>query len=105
MRLCSPENRRPWGTRIRLEYMFSRAQCEPDASRLPIPRIGPSVPSALHADGECLRYLICLPSGSALERLERTCLIEMQHGIELVRHPRPEVVAHALGFRAVHLPD
>src|SRR5258708_13576212 len=102
MRLCSPENRRPWGTRIRLEYMFSRAQCEPDASRLPIPRIGPSVPSALHADGECLRYLICLPSVSALERLARTCLLEMQHRCEPVLHPPPQVWPPALPFSAVN---
>src|SRR5258708_12827470 len=100
MRLCSPENRRPWGTRIRLEYMFSRAQCEPDASRLPIPRIGPSVPSALHADGECLRYLICLPSGSPLERLEPTCLIQMPPALHPARPPPPQHVSPLLRFRA-----
>jgi hypothetical protein len=46
-----------------------------------------------------------LPPGRALQWLDRACLVDMDHGIELVRHPSPEVVAGALGLRAIDDPD
>jgi hypothetical protein len=59
----------------------------------------------LHLKGERLRHLARLPCGGVLERFDRPRLIEVEHGIELVRQPCQEVVAQALGFGTVDDPD
>src|SRR5437667_5476362 len=43
--------------------------------------------------------------GTALERLDRPRLVEVQHGVELIGEPRVEVVARALGFGKINDSD
>src|SRR5215831_18390812 len=59
----------------------------------------------LHLEGERLRRLPHLPFGGVLEWFDCLRFIEVQHGVELVRQPRPKVMAQALGFGQVDDPD
>jgi hypothetical protein len=50
----------------------------------------------LHAVGAGLRGLPWLPLRGALQWLDRTGCIEVEHGIELIRQPHVEVMADPL---------
>ena len=52
-----------------------------------------------------LRQFAAVPFRGALERLERAALIEMNHGVELLREPRREVMAPAFRLRPVNDAD
>src|SRR5689334_20972768 len=56
---------------------------------------------SLHAGGIRLRHLASLPTGRALEWLDRTCLVEVDDCIELRGQPRAQVMAHALGVGSI----
>src|SRR5215216_5460012 len=80
----------------------------PTHSSRGISLIGNASPRLLNAGRECLRYftrLPCLPTRGALQRLDRSRLVEMNDGIELLWQPRVEVVTLALRLRAVDDPD
>src|SRR6202022_627892 len=61
--------------------------------------------SRLHREREGLRHLSRFPFRRGFERFDCPRLIEMEHGVELVRQTRPEVVALALGVRTVNTAD
>src|SRR4051812_8396811 len=61
-------------------------------------------PVYLHPSGERLRRLFRRPGG-ALQRHQGAGLVEMDHGVELVGHVGLEVMALALGLRAVDHAD
>src|ERR1700681_3864085 len=86
---------------------FPASSAEPAAKRTrrssPFDPIGPS--HGLDRKGEGFRYLARLPFGGVLQWFNRPRLIEVKYGVELVRQPRLEVVAHPLGFGTVDHPD
>src|ERR1700704_4550166 len=65
----------------------------------------PAVLPRLHREREGLRHFSRFPFRRGFERFDCPRLIEMEHGVELVRQTRPEVVALALGVRTVNHAD
>jgi hypothetical protein len=68
---------------------------------------GSSVPRGGVSAGERIgfRKFSLLPAGCPFERLDRARLVDVDHGVELVRHACREVVALPLGFRPVDHTD
>src|SRR2546421_11943627 len=56
----------------------------------------------LYPKGECFHRFAGLPFGRALERLDRTGFVDVDHGVELVSQTSPKIVALALRSRAIY---
>src|SRR5688500_16749936 len=59
----------------------------------------------LHRERIRLRHFTHFPRRRPLERLDRACLVVMQHRIELPWQRCPEIVTEALRLRPVDDPD
>ena len=60
---------------------------------------------ASNARRKCLGRFLGDPAGAAIERFERSRLVDMNHRVELARQHRLEAVTDALGFRQVYDAD
>ena len=98
----------PGQAQIALERYRARRDADQALVACPFPCVyhrlasGTSLPmrvSPFTLQRERLRHLARLPLGRVLQRFDRPCLIEVDHGVELVRQPCAEIVAQALGFR------
>src|ERR671918_1180865 len=76
-----------------LHFLPLRNPCAPNGRRVS------------DSPGVRVRQLSLLPLARALERLDGVCLVDVDHGVELLRESRVEVVRDALGLGPVDDPD